>query len=132
MIRTPFYVETRDWDHTVYEQFLKGKKYVLYFGRFQLHKGFHTLAQALPRFLEQYPDAYAVLVGRDMETRWRSSMAAFARAHVVTFADRLILLENLPHRQLYPVIDGAQLVVLPSLIDNSPNSCLEAWDLAKS
>jgi hypothetical protein len=127
MIRSPFYLETREWDATVYEQLLKGKRYV----RFQLPKGFHTLAQALPRFLERYPDAYAVLVGRDMETQVGSSMAAFARAECRAFADRLILLENLPHPQLYPVIEGAQLVALPSLIDNSPNSCLEAMGLGK-
>jgi glycosyltransferase involved in cell wall biosynthesis len=131
LIRTPFYVETHDWDNTVFDQFLKGKKYVLYFGRFQLHKGFHTLAQALPRFLNQYPDAYAALVGRDMETSLASSMAAFARAQCGSSAARLILLENLPHSQLYPVIAGARLIALPSLIDNLPNTCLEAMGLGK-
>jgi glycosyltransferase involved in cell wall biosynthesis len=131
VIRTPFFVETRDWDMSVWEQFLKGKKYVLYFGRFQLHKGFHTLVQALPRFLERYEDAYAVLVGRDMETQLASSMAAFARSQCRRFADRLILLETLPHAQLYPVIDRSHLVVFPSLIDNLPNSCLEAMGIGK-
>ena len=131
VIRSPFYVETRDWDTTVCEQFLKDKRYVLYFGRFQLHKGFHTLVQALPRFFDRYPNAYAVLVGRDMETQLGSSMAVFARSHCRQFADRLILLENLPHAQLYPVIDQSHLVVLPSLIDNSPNSCLEAMGIGK-
>ncbi len=131
VIRSPFYVETREWDATVYEQFLKGKRYVLYFGRFQLHKGFHTLVQALPRFFERYPDAFAVLVGRDMETGIASSMAAFARAECRSFTNRLILLDNLPHSQLYPVIEGARLVALPSLIDNTPNSCLEAMGLGK-
>ena len=131
VIRSPFYVETPEWDTTVWEQFLKDKRYVLYFGRFQLHKGFHTLVQALPRFLERYEDAYAVLVGRDMETQLASSMAAFARSHCRRFADRLILLENLPHAQLYPVIDRSHLVVLPSLIDNLPNSCLEAMGIGK-
>src|SRR5205814_5838002 len=87
--------------------------------------------QALPRFLEQHPDAYAVFVGRDMETELGSSMAAFARTHCSRFADRLILLENLRHTQLYPVIDGAHLVALPSLMDNLPNSCLEAMALGK-
>ena len=131
VIRTPFYVETREWDATVYEQFLEGKKYALYFGRFQLHKGFHTLAQALPRFLTQCPDAYIALVGRDMETSLASSMAGFARVQCGSSAARLILLDNLPHSQLYPVIAGAHLVVLPSLIDNSPNACLEAMGLGK-
>ncbi|HEX6719692.1 MAG TPA: glycosyltransferase family 4 protein [Pyrinomonadaceae bacterium] len=131
LIRTPFYVETREWDNTIYEQFLRGKKYALYFGRFQLHKGFHRLAQALPRFLNECSDAYVALVGRDMKTSLAPSMAAFARAQCGSAAERLILLENLPHSQLYPVIAGARLVVLPSLIDNSPNTCLEAMGLGK-
>jgi len=131
VVRSPFYVETLDWDPSVCDRFLKDKKYVLYFGRFQLHKGFHTLVRALPRFFDRYPDAYAVLVGRDMETALGSSMAAFARAHCRQFGDRLILLENLRHAQLYPVIDRSHLVVLPSLIDNLPNSCLEAMGLGK-
>jgi glycosyltransferase involved in cell wall biosynthesis len=131
LIRTPFYVETNDWDTTVYDQFFKDKKYVLYFGRFQLHKGFHTLAQALPRFLHQYPNAHVALVGRDMETSLASSMAAFARAQCNSSAARLVIVENLPHAQLYPVIAGAHLVVLPSLLDNLPNACLEAMGLGK-
>jgi glycosyltransferase involved in cell wall biosynthesis len=131
VIRSPFYVETHEWDPAVYERFLKDRRYVLYFGRFQLHKGFHTLVQALPRFLERYEDAYAVLVGRDMETPLGSSMAEYARAQCRQFADRLIVLENLPHAQLYPVIDRSHLVVLPSLIDNLPNSCLEAMGIGK-
>ena len=131
VIRSPFYVETPEWNTSVWERFLRDKQYVLYFGRFQLHKGFHTLVQALPAFLERYEDAYAVCVGRDMETQLGSSMAAFARSHCRQFTDRLILLENLPHAQLYPVIERARLVALPSLIDNLPNSCLEAMGIGR-
>ena len=58
-------------------------------------------------------------------------MADYARAQCGSSAARLVVLENLPHRQLYPVIAGAHLVALPSLIDNSPNSCLEAMGLGK-
>lgn len=131
LLRTPFYLETRTWDSAVYDQFLQDKKYVLFFGRFQLHKGFHVLARALPRFLTHCPDAHVALVGRDMETPLASSMAAFARSHCNGFGERLIIVEKLPHSQLYPVIAGAQLVVLPSLIDNMPNACLEAMGLGK-
>ena len=131
VIHSPFFVETPDWDTTVWERYLKDKQYVLYFGRFQLHKGFQALVQALPLFLERYEDAYAVCVGRDMETELGSSMAAFARSHCGRFADRLILLEHLPHAQLYPVIERSRLVALPSLIDNLPNSCLEAMGIGK-
>lgn len=130
VIRPTFYLESQDWDNSVYDR-LKGKKYLLFFGRFQLHKGFHTLAQALPRVMEQYPDAYAVLVGRDMKSILAPSMADYARAQCGGYAERLVLLEKLPHRQLYPVIAGAHLVVLPSLIENLSNAGMEAMGLGK-
>ena len=131
LIRSPFYMESSALDTTVYDQFFKGKRYVLYFGRFQLHKGIQTLAQAVPHFLGQCPDAYVALVGRDMETSVAASMATFTRAQCGSNAARLIILENLPHSQLYPVIEGAHLVLLPALIDNLPNACLEAMGLGR-
>ena len=131
LIHTPFYIETTEFDTSVYDQFLKDRKYVLYFGRFQLHKGFHTLARALPQFLRECPDAYVALVGRDMATSLASSMAGFVRSQCAGFTDRLILLGNLPHRHLYPIVAGARLITLPSLIDNLPNAGLEAMGLGK-
>jgi glycosyltransferase involved in cell wall biosynthesis len=131
VIRPPFYQEADDWDYSVYDGVLKSKEYALYFGRFQRHKGFHTLAEALPRFLTRYPTACVALVGRDIETSTGHSMAAWARAQCDGSASRLIILDNLAHSQLYPVIAGARLVVLPSLIDNLPNTGLEAMGLGK-
>jgi len=131
VLRTPMYMETEDWDHSVYDQSLRGKKYLLFFGRFELRKGFHILAQALPRVLEQYPDAYVALVGRDTGSSLAPSMADYARSLSGSFAERLIVMERLPHQQLYPVLAGAHLVALPSLMDNFPNACLEAMALGK-
>lgn len=131
VIRTPFYPETEARDGSVYERDLRGKQYLLFFGRFQLHKGFHTLAEALPRFLEQCADAHVALVGRDGPTTLAPSMADYARARCGRFAARLVIPGNLPHAQLYTVIEGARLVVLPSLLDNFPNACLEAMGLGR-
>lgn len=132
VIRTPFHVETRDWDTALYDRHLKGKRFLLFFGRFQRHKGFHTLAQALPRVLDHYPDACAALVGRDMASPGAPSMAAYAREQCGRSTGRVIILDKLPHRQLYPVVAGAHLLVLPSLIENLPNAGLEAMGLGKA
>ncbi|MBW4498847.1 MAG: glycosyltransferase family 4 protein [Scytonema hyalinum WJT4-NPBG1] len=131
VIRTPFYLETLNWDSSIYDEYLKNKKYLLFFGRFQIHKGFHILAQALPKFLQAYPDSYAVCVGEDMATKIAPSMKEYASSLCGKNADRLIFIDRLRHAQLYPVIVGARLIVLPSLIDNLPNACLEAMGLGK-
>lgn len=131
VIRTPIYLETCKWDESIYDKYLKDKKYLLYFGRFSLLKGFHTLAQSVPDFLDAYPDAHVAFVGRDMKSPLAASMADYARKLCVKAAERVTFIEALPHSQLYPVIANAHLVVLPSLMENLPNSCLEAMALGK-
>jgi len=37
----------------------------------------------------------------------------------------------MPHASLYPIIDHAEAVVLPSRIDNFPNACIEAMSRGK-
>lgn len=131
VIRTPIYLETRTWDRSIYELFTD-RRYLLYFGRFETRKGFHVLCQALKIFLGQHADAGAVLVGRDMKSPLAPSMAQYARSLLADYADRVSLLDQLPHAKLYPIIEGAHLVVLPSLMDNFPNACLEAMALGKA
>ncbi|QHG15284.1 glycosyltransferase family 4 protein [Nostoc sp. ATCC 53789] len=131
VIRTPFYLETSDWDSSVFNEYLQGKKYLLFFGRFQLHKGFHILAQALPEVFRKHPDCHAAFVGLDLSSSLAPSMKEYALSLCSQYTDRLIFIDQIPHTQLYPVIAGAKLVVLPSLIDNLPNACLEAMALGK-
>lgn len=131
VIPTPCYMETSQWDDSIYDGRLKGKRYLLFFGRFELRKGFHILAQAVPRLLEKYPEAQVVYVGRDMKSSLASSMAEYARTLCAAAAERVTFIDGLPHNQLYPIIANAHLVVLPSLVDNMPNACLEAMVLGR-
>jgi len=131
VIHPPFYLETTGFDPSLYNSQLKDKKYLLFFGRFQLHKGFHVLAKALPDVLNEHSDCYAVLVGMDAATHLSPSMKEYARLLCGKNSDRLIFFGQTPHEQLYPIIQGARIIVLPSLIDNLPNTCLEAMALQK-
>lgn len=131
VIRTPLYMETVNWDTSIYNEYLKDKNYLLFFGRFQLHKGFHVLAQALHQVLQDHRDLYAVCVGLDTSTKISPSMKEYARSLCNKNADRLIFIDQTPHTQIYPIIAGARLVVLPSLVDNLPNTCLEAMGLGR-
>jgi glycosyltransferase involved in cell wall biosynthesis len=131
VIRTPIYIETRHWDFSVYNRHLKDKTYLLFFGRYQLHKGFHILAKALPPVLRKFPEAHAVFVGPDKPSRLGPSMKEYARLQCKKDSDRLIFIDQISHARLYPIISRARLVVLPSLIDNLPNTLIESMTLGK-
>ena len=131
IIRTPIYLEAGAWDDSIYDQHLKGKSYLLFFGRYKLLKGFHILAQALPKVLENHQGLQAVFVGRDSGSTLAASMKEYALSVCSQYSERLIFMDQLPHTQLYPIISKARLVVLPSLLDNLPNACMESMALGK-
>lgn len=131
VIRSPFYFETVERDTSVYQKHLKDKNYLLYFGRFQILKGFHLIARALPQVLQAHPDCYAAFVGLDTATHIAPSMKEYALSLCGKDSNRLIFIGQTPHSQLYPIINSARVIVLPSLIDNLPNTCLEAMALGK-
>jgi glycosyltransferase involved in cell wall biosynthesis len=131
VIRSPFFMETPHQDTSVYEEHLRGKDYLLFFGRLQMHKGAHILGQALPRVFACCPNLYAAFVGLDSSSPLGPSMREYIRSLAGENAERLVFIDQTPHTQLYPIISRARLVVLPSLIDNLPNTCLEAMALGK-
>jgi glycosyltransferase involved in cell wall biosynthesis len=131
LIRTPFYFETEQWDDSIYQARLKGRKYLLFVGRFQLHKGFHILAQALPAILDAHRECHAAFVGLDLPSPLGSSMREYALQLCAPHAERLVFVDQTPHAKLYPVISNARLVVLPSLVDNLPNTMLESMALGR-
>jgi glycosyltransferase involved in cell wall biosynthesis len=131
VIRTPFYVESCDWDTHLFQEHLKDKDYLLFFGRFELRKGVHILAQSLPQVFSQYPEMHAVFVGMGKSSGLAPIMKKYVLSLCPQYSERLLFLGQLPHAELYPIIAGARIVVLPSLIDNLPNTCLEAMALGK-
>lgn len=131
-IPTPFFLECRDLDLSLFQESFQGKQYLLFYGRYQLHKGFHILAQALEEILDKTPGCYAAFIGMDLPSRLAPSMREYAVRASGRHRERLIFVDQTPHAQLYPVITGSRLVVLPSLVDNLPNACLEAMALGKA
>ena len=132
VIRPPFYIEVDELDPTEYRERLEGKEYLLYFGRLERVKGVHILGEALPVVFRQFPHLLAVFVGLDKSAPDGGSMREYVRRCCSTLSDRLVFIEPLPHSKLYPIIQGARLVVLPSLTDNLPNTLLEAMGLGKA
>ena len=131
VVPSPAFIETASFDEGPFRDRLEGHQYLLFFGRYQLHKGAHILARALPAVFRALPACEAVFVGRDIESELGPSMEAYIYRCSPGFESRLHFFGETPHEQLFPIVKGARLVVLPSLVDNLPNAMLEAMSLGR-
>ena len=132
VIETPFYHEEPDSDTSVFDEHLSGKRYVLYFGRQTQMKGVHRLAEALPKVMSDFPDVHAVFVGNSGKAPSGPGMHEYISELLREYRDRLVILDSMRHDRLYPIVQNAEIVALPSLIDNLPNTCLEAMALSRT
>lgn len=84
-----------------------------------------VIAEKLEEFLRKNPDYYFVFVGNATVINGEE-FGYMLRRMAGKYRDRVIIWVALPHKQLYPIIRKAEFVVLPSLMDNFPNACIEA------
>lgn len=64
MVRPPCFIETDDFDECIYNKYLAGKEYFLFFGSIGFLKGCEVLADSLPAILAEYPEMHFVFVGK--------------------------------------------------------------------
>ncbi len=105
-----------DWNHTdnkIYKKYLMGKKYFLFFGSLSKIKGTELLFNSVNEITSR-TNAYFVFVGKG--TYIRSSNP------------KVIRFESIKREELQPIIENAEAVVLPSIVDNIPNTCVEAMN----
>jgi len=131
VIRTPFFNEVDELDDAVYTESLRGKDYMLFFGKLSPLKGPQLIADALPLVWKRHPELVAVFIGEDRKFNDSMTMTEYIRRRCGDFERNLRFFPLLRHEQLYPIIQRARLVVLPSLFDNSPNTMLEAMGFGK-
>jgi len=127
VIRSPFSLPACDEDDALYRKDLSGKRYLLFFGSLNRIKGIDVLAQALPGIFESASDIQVVCAGRAYNVQYPLMLKKGAGED----RERLHVLGVLPRETLRPIIRAADAVILPSRIDNYPNTCLEAQALGK-
>lgn len=128
VIETPFILDTSELDYSLFDQHLKDKKYLLFFGTIGIMKGCGLIAEIIHDLLERHPDLYFVLVGKDTDYLGYQgiSLVDQIKKNARSYQDKIIHFNRLNHSCLYPIIANTYAVVLPSRIDNFPNTCLEA------
>lgn len=131
VIRTPIDINAVEYDNAQFDQYTKGKNYLLYFGALNGVKGVDVLIEALPNILEAHTDLNFVFVGRnDRLPNGRKGLETIQKKLQSYFENgRVLYFPSMPKSQLYPIICGSLGVVMPSRVDNYPNACLEALSL---
>jgi len=126
VIETPFTLELAHYDEKYTDHELENKDYMLFFGSIGRLKGVETIARILEDFLRAYPEMHFVFVGKVLAGPGDSTMIEHVLEKAGSTKDRVIHYDKMEQKFLYPIIRDAKAVVLPSLIDNFPNSCIES------
>jgi glycosyltransferase involved in cell wall biosynthesis len=97
------------------------EKYLLHFGQLRARKGTDWIARALPLAWREEKDLKIVMAGtlEDFQLdRWRGKWGEFQR--------NAIYLGPQDKPKLYATLRGAAAAVLPSIVDNLPNTVIES------
>lgn len=129
-IETPFVEDVKAYDETYLNRNLKGKKYVLFFGSLYAEKGIKVISDCLERFLGKNKDYFFAFVGR-AERIGGENAGELLKRSAGKYRNKIIIMPEMTHKYLYPIIKNADFVVLPSLMDNFPNACIEAMYFGK-
>lgn len=129
-IESPFLLDVGIVNDRVFRDLLQNKRYLLFFGAVGLLKGVAVIAEIIEELLNQHEDLFFVFIGKDKGYEGNSMME-----HLWISAGqnrgRVLYLGVMKHEYLYPILQNAHAVILPSLIDNLPNTCLESMALGK-
>jgi len=128
VIRTPPDLSQVNIDPSIYLRIGEGKKYLLYFGALNGVKGVDLIIQAIPGILSENRDLNFIFIGRNDPLPNGISGYDSLQHNLRKYMDerRVIYLNALPKSQLFPIIEHALGVIMPSRVDNYPNACLEA------
>jgi glycosyltransferase involved in cell wall biosynthesis len=127
IIRTPLDIPLMSTcDDSFYNQYLQGRKYLLFFGTMSRIKGTDLIAEVIPSILKKFPDVFFVFIGRDDGMPGGEKIHHLITERSKPFEDHIFIHPAIPKSQLYPVISNATGVLIPSRVDNYPNVCLES------
>jgi glycosyltransferase involved in cell wall biosynthesis len=118
VVRPPARLETKPEPELSYEL---PERYLIHFGQLSAAKGTPVIARALPHVWERAPDFTMVWAGPDRGSalpEWRESWGEHQ--------SQVVWLGELTKPEVYAVLQRAEAAVLPSAVDNLPNTVIES------
>ncbi len=110
-------------------------KYWLTYGAMSYLKEVHILAQIIDNLLDEYPDMKYVMTGKDRELLYQGEFIKASDMYnlkIIKNRDRFIFTGEISDRKkLFSIVKNSYACILPTRIDNLPNTCMEAMILGK-
>lgn len=135
VIESPFVLNIDNWDYSIYNMLVRDRKYIIHYGALKYLKGIHIVADIAENILSENPDIVILLVGNSTVMHDESGEAILAHELVKKkagkYAERVIYAGCLMREQLYPLIQKAELCLLPYRLENLSNACIEAMAMGK-
>jgi glycogen synthase len=126
VIRTPLVLESIEEDISLFKENFQKLDYLLYFGTLSQIKGVDLLADIIPNIMDKFPNIYIVFVGRDDGLPGGKKIFDYVLEKCPYHRRKLFYHPPVSKSKLYPIIRHSMGVLMPSRVDNYPNTCLEA------
>jgi glycosyltransferase involved in cell wall biosynthesis len=106
---------------------------ITYIGRLDVRKGLKSLVDAIPFVLKKQPEAKFRFIGGDGNAPDRSiSMQQYIRKSLERYNDKLEFTGFVHNADLPNYLWDTDIVIIPSLWENFPYTCLEAMSAGKA
>lgn len=126
VIESPFVMDDEQDDISVYQNKFLNKKYILFYGSLIKFKGLNVIADGVYRILSEHSQLYLGIIG-DGEIELVKKVKIEAKE----YSERVIYNPAIGFSTLKPIIRNSQAVILPSLMENLSNACIESMALGK-
>ena len=135
VIESPFVLNMENWDYGIYNTFVRDKRYIIHYGSLKYLKGTHIVAEIAETILREYSDIVILLAGSSavMYDECGNTVKAheLVKKKAGKYESRVIYVGCLMREQLYPLIQKAELCLLPYRLENLSNACIEAMAMGK-
>lgn len=119
----------------LHEQEITEDKYWITYSAMIYRKSLLMLAKLIDTLLDEYPDMKYVMIGRDREVYYKQNFVMASDMfyqNIIKNRNRFVFMGEISdRRRLFSIIKNARICILPTRMDNLPNTVLEAMALGK-